>query len=379
MSVSKAGRLLDVAQVDATPGLIGEAARQLTICNACRYCEGLCAVFPALERRAEFGHGDVSQLANLCHDCRACYDACMYSPPHDFDLDLPRVLAQVRLDDYGRYVWPRRVPKVLSGWRGLVMGSVLSVVIMLAIAVAHASFSELVAHPGGPSSPYRLIPYPALLSLMLAAIAYAVVVMAAAGLSYWRDVGGAPAGLTARAVLQAVWYAMTLRYLRGGGEECYLPGEEVPTPVRRHLHGTIAYGFGLCLLSTIAAAVMQDILGSQPPYPWLSVPVISGTAGGVAMVIGCAGMLILKERSPAEQSVSEMSVKDYGLLVALAFLALTGLAVLLTRATGAFGLVLLIHLAALLQAFAMAPYSKFVHVVFRFLALVRDNLERDAA
>ena len=26
----------------------------MTICNACRYCEGFCDVFPAMERRLEF-------------------------------------------------------------------------------------------------------------------------------------------------------------------------------------------------------------------------------------------------------------------------------------------------------------------------------------
>lgn len=61
--------------------LVEEANRQLNICNACRYCEGLCAVFPALERRSLLSEADVTQLSNLCHDCRACYDACMYAPP----------------------------------------------------------------------------------------------------------------------------------------------------------------------------------------------------------------------------------------------------------------------------------------------------------
>ena len=31
-----------------------EVARIMQICNACRYCEGFCAVFPAMERRREF-------------------------------------------------------------------------------------------------------------------------------------------------------------------------------------------------------------------------------------------------------------------------------------------------------------------------------------
>ena len=31
-----------------------EVSRQMQICNACRYCEGFCAVFPAMTRRLEF-------------------------------------------------------------------------------------------------------------------------------------------------------------------------------------------------------------------------------------------------------------------------------------------------------------------------------------
>ena len=52
-----------------------EVARQLQICNACRYCEGFCAVFPAMTRRLEFAPADVHYLANLCHNCGACLHA----------------------------------------------------------------------------------------------------------------------------------------------------------------------------------------------------------------------------------------------------------------------------------------------------------------
>ena len=103
--------------------LVEEAERQLNICNACRYCEGYCAVFPALERRNLLAESDVTQLANLCHDCRACYDACMYTPPHEFALNIPKILSEARLKSYQRYVWPARVPRLFRGWPGVFAGA----------------------------------------------------------------------------------------------------------------------------------------------------------------------------------------------------------------------------------------------------------------
>ena len=239
----------------------------------------------------------------------------------------------------------------------------------------HVGLDGLVQKPAGAGSPFDLIPYGQLLGLLLVPALFATAVFVEAGATYWRQIGPAPDRLSWSVLAKAVGYAMTLRYLRGGGQECYYPEDTVPSPARRRLHAMVAYGFGLCLLSTIAAAILQDIAGEQPPYPVLSVPVISGTVGGVGIALGTVGLLRLKMRSSKVTGGQEMTIKDYGLLSALAFLALSGLAALLTRDTGAFGLVFLVHLAAICLTFAAAPYSKFVHVVFRFLALVRDNLE----
>ncbi|HSQ79798.1 MAG TPA: tricarballylate utilization protein TcuB, partial [Casimicrobiaceae bacterium] len=38
--------------------LVEEGRKMASICNACRYCEGYCAVFPAIERRLDFTEGD---------------------------------------------------------------------------------------------------------------------------------------------------------------------------------------------------------------------------------------------------------------------------------------------------------------------------------
>ena len=99
--------LIQEATVLASGSPEAEAARMLQICNACRYCEGFCAVFPAMTRRIDFNVADMNYLANLCHNCGACLHACQYAPPHEFGVNIPQVMAQVRKDTYITYAWPK--------------------------------------------------------------------------------------------------------------------------------------------------------------------------------------------------------------------------------------------------------------------------------
>ena len=48
-------RAIDMHTTAAHPTeALREADRLMVVCNSCRYCEGLCAVFPAMERRRLF-------------------------------------------------------------------------------------------------------------------------------------------------------------------------------------------------------------------------------------------------------------------------------------------------------------------------------------
>ena len=96
------------AEPTANPlSAIEEAARQVNICNACRYCEGYCSVFPAITSARAFAEADIVQLANLCHNCRGCFYACQYAPPHEFGLNLPKALAEVRQESWEDFAFPR--------------------------------------------------------------------------------------------------------------------------------------------------------------------------------------------------------------------------------------------------------------------------------
>ena len=124
------------------------ARREMEICNACRYCEGFCAVFPAVELRREFSAGDLSYLANLCHNCRGCYYACQYSPPHEWGINVPRTLAEVRAESYAEYAWPKPLAPMFNR-NGTVVSLIaalgIAVVLILSHVTEHAS--EFLRHP----------------------------------------------------------------------------------------------------------------------------------------------------------------------------------------------------------------------------------------
>lgn len=145
------------------------------------------------------------------------------------------------------------------------------------------------------------------------------------------------------------------------------------------MHAATAYGFGLLLLSTISAAILQDGFGINPPYSMLSIPVCLGIIGGGSMVLGCTGMIILKGRADPMPSDAQMIARDYGLLIAIDLLGITGLLTLALRHTPAFGIMLVIHLSIVMTSFAIMPSTKFMHVIYRLLSLLKDNLERGAA
>ena len=149
----------------------------------------------------------------------------------------------------------------------------------------------------------------------------------------------------------------------------------MPTRTRRFFHQAVAWGFILTVVSTGSAGIEQYVAGILPPYPLLSVPVIAGATGGLGQIVGCIGLIRLKLASERGQTTPVMWRADFAFLWALLVLNVTGLLVLGLRDTPSFGAILVIHLASVVVAFAVSPYTKFVHFIFRALAIYKNVLE----
>ncbi len=351
--------------------LFSEARRQLTVCNSCRYCEAYCPVWPTLERLTDLTDGDVKHLSNLCHDCQDCFTACMYVAPHEFALNPPEVFSTIRLQMYRDYTWPAR-PRWTRGLPGI--AALTAGVALVVIALAALLHTET-ARIGSAASPYRLLPHWVLVGVVSAPVAWGVVVMVIAASRYWRDVHGSLLSLARpRIWLLTIIDGLWLRHMRGGGADCTYPGDDA-SGSRRRYHMCLVGGLMLCFASTVAAGVQEEFLGWQPPYPFFSVPPLTGTIGGIGMIAGCAGLLLQKRDSETRAGSQAMRRADYVLLWSLAALAVTGLLTLLLRATPAFLPILVIHLVTVITCFAVAPYTKFMHFVYRLLSIYKYRLD----
>lgn len=353
--------------------LFAEAERQLKVCNSCRYCEGYCPVWTGLELRTTLAAGDVLHLANLCHDCRDCYSACMYVEPHEFALNPPRLFAELRQATYRDFLWrPRwaaRLPRIAL----LAITALLAVACVTALAATTGNATALTS--AGSGSPYALIPHLALVALMAAPVAFGLAVLIRGLARYWAATHATAGDLTdVRAWAATLAQSATLAHMDGGGQGCDYVGDQ-PGTRRRWAHHLIAYGFGLCLVATTSAAAVEQFTGRLPPYPLLSVPVATGTLGGLMLAVGAAVLLCLERRADPAQGTPAMRLANTAMLADLAVVALTGLATLAARRSDAFGALLAVHLAAVLATFAVFPYSKFVHWPFRMLAIYKHNLE----
>jgi citrate/tricarballylate utilization protein len=349
-----------------------EVARILQICNACRYCEGFCAVFPAMTRRLEFAKADVHYLANLCHSCGACLHACQYAPPHEFAVNVPKSMAEVRGRTYVDYAWPQ-VLGVLYTRNGLTLSVALSagLAIFVALALMASAPFRLASLPG---AFYAVFPHELMAWSFGAVFAFDVLALGIGVRRFVRDVSSGP--VTSVAAVEATRNTLALTYLGGGHGEGCNDEDDAFSLRRRWFHHLTFYGFMLCFAATVVATLYHYLLHLEAPYPLLSLPVLLGSLGGIGLVTGPVGLLWLNIRRDPMHRDDPQNAMDRGFIMLLLLVSVSGLILLALRGTGAMAILLAFHLGTVMALFITLPYGKFAHGVFRSAALLKWSIER---
>ncbi len=356
--------------------LMSKGEHMMTVCNACRYCEGFCAVWPAMEFRRSFPPKELNYLANLCHDCNECYYACQYAPPHEFDVNAPLTFARLRVLSYERYAWPGFLARAFrrNGLLTALLAVLAFIAFFIGVSAALGDGSLTAPVPGGDF--LRLTPHSALVGVFGVVAILALLALFIGFSRFWRECGEKLSDFfTPSALLTALKEMLRLEYLDDLGWGCTYPQED-HSQARRWFHHFTFYGFLLCFAATTVGAFFYFVLRWHAPYGYFSLPVVLGTLGGIGLVVGPIGLLTLKARRNREVSDERQSNIDVSFIVLLLLISVSGLLLLVLRETAAMGALLVVHLGLVMALFLLLPYGKFVHGVYRFAALVKYALER---
>lgn len=355
---------------------VDEAARVMTICNACRYCEGHCAVFQAMELRLEFNAENLDYLANLCHNCGSCLHNCQYAAPHEFNLNVAGALAELRQENYGVYAWPGFLGRLYSNngfWVSLISILVISGFIALTSILTGADFFGTHTNKF-----YGVISHETLVAVFGTVGLFVLLALVLSIRNFWRAMSlPAPLRLNWKEVMTGVKAALSLKYLDGGnGQGCSYPNE-TPSMLRRWFHQFTFWGFMLCFAATSVATVMHYGFELPAPYGYVSLPKMLGIAGGLGLVVGPIGLLWIKRMAdPAVKGTSNRGM-DVSFLILLLLASLSGLVLMLVGGTQWVGLLLSFHLGVVMTLFLTMPYGKFIHGFYRLIALVTFALEHN--
>ncbi|MEZ5751767.1 MAG: tricarballylate utilization 4Fe-4S protein TcuB [Paracoccaceae bacterium] len=343
---------------------LNEARRQAEICNACRYCEGFCAVFPSLHSQRAFADGDLTQMANLCHNCRGCYYACQYTEPHEFALNLPGILAEVRQESWDELAFPAAPARLFQR-----SGLAIALATTLGFAVLFALVRWLGTGEG--AGFYAVLSHSVMVAIFLPAFLFPLLSIAVSLRRYWVMTGGTR--VTLHDLTDALGAAANMRNLSGGAAEgCNFEDEDRYSKSRKHAHHAVMYGFLLCFAATSVATVLHYGFDMPAPYSIWSAPKLLGLIGGVLLLVGCLAMLALKSRADRALGDARAYGGEVGFIGLLALVSATGLALYALGQTPLMPTLLALHLGSVLAFFLLTPYSKMAHGFYRMAALVRD-------
>jgi citrate/tricarballylate utilization protein len=325
-----------------------------------------------MTRRIEFTPSVVNYLANLCHNCGACLHACQYAPPHEFGVNIPQVMAQVRKETYMTFAWPKAFGGLYKK-NGLLLSLTTAVAITFFLLLSAALNGSLLS-ASLDGNFYAVFSHNTLALLFGAVFGFSLLALTIGLVRFWRGI--TPGNISGGAVAEATHDLLTLKYLGGGHGDGCNNEDDAFSLWRKRFHHFTFYGFLLCFAATSVATLYHYLLGLRAPYALTSLPVLLGTLGGLGLLIGPAGLLYLNLRRNSAHGDATQKPMDRAFIALLFLMSASGLALLGYRDTSALTLLLTVHLGFVMAFFLTMPYSKFAHGFYRTAALLKNAIEK---
>ena len=315
------------------------------------------------------------------HNCVAWGQQCefigQYAPPHEFAVNIPQQLAQVRNATYQTYAWPKLIARGFEK-SGLMLS--LWFIVALAVLFGLASLAPNSSAPATAGDFYSIFPHNTLVTVFGLSALWVLIALYMGFKNFVGAVNETPSELLKGGNLKsALADALSMKYLHGNTKTgCTYPGDDI-SPWRRRFHHFTFYGFMLCFAATSAGTIMHYFFSLPAPYDFISPPKLLGTVGGISLMIGTAGQFLLKIKSDPNIRDNKRLGMDYAFIAQLFLAALTGLLLMVFRETAALKLLLIVHLAVILSLFITMPFGKFVHGFYRLGALMKYAKEEKHA
>jgi len=358
--------------------ILGLGAHDLTSCYQCGTCSVVCPIstdadpFPRKEMIwVQWGLKDrllTDPAVWLCHQCNLCNTYCPRdAKPAD-------VMSSLRDYSITHYAVPEFMGKAMSQAKYLPLLFSFPAFIFLAVLTLLGNLTSL---PTGQIVFSKFMPIIYIEIIFSLGVGAAIVAAILGGVQYWKGMSGSSlaAGNTEpiKGLIPTLFDVLMHRKFR----QCEEDRVGMRESYKSHLHKShlaVFYGFLGLVITTTSVGIGIYVFGYLTPWPlWHPVKIL-GNVSGAAVLIACG--VFLYRRLKDKEKAGKSTYSDWLFLWILALTTLTGFLSEILRLADIPPLaywVYFIHLVFIFSLLVYIPYSKFAHLVYRFVAMLYSS------
>jgi len=358
--------------------ILGLGAHDLTSCYQCGTCSVVCPIstdadpFPRKEMIwVQWGLKDrllTDPAVWLCHQCNLCNTYCPRdAKPAD-------VMSSLRDYSITHYAVPEFMGKAMSQAKYLPLLFSFPAFIFLAVLTLLGNLTSL---PTGQIVFSKFMPIIYIEIIFSLGVGAAIVAAILGGVQYWKGMSGSSLAAGNTEPIKGLFPTLFDVLMHRKFRHCEEDRVGTRDSYKSHLHKShlaVFYGFLGLVITTTSVGIGIYVFGYLTPWPlWHPVKIL-GNVSGAAVLIACG--VFLYRRLKDKEKAGKSTYSDWLFLWILALTTLTGFLSEILRLADIPPLaywVYFIHLVFIFGLLVYIPYSKFAHLVYRFVAMLYSS------